>query len=124
MSVLWRAERLTTWGRSRFANVAAGSPDSCDAAAQAISGADAPKGPRGVIAYGAGRCYGDAALNDHGQTILTGALNRILSFNPSTREAVLEAHFRTAGTPVSRAQIHVCGFLRNRCGNGRGSDRQ
>lgn len=91
MSVLWRAERLTTWGRSRFANVAAGSPDSCDAAAQAISGADAPKGPRGVIAYGAGRCYGDAALNDHGQTILTGALNHILSFNPSTREAVLEA---------------------------------
>jgi len=86
VSVLWRAQRLTTWGRSRFADVAAGCPDNCDAAVQAIGDADAPMGPRGVIAYGAGRCYGDAALNDHGQTILTGALNRIVSFDPGTRE--------------------------------------
>ena len=91
MGVLWRPERLTTWGRSRFANVAASHPDSCVQAAQAVSGTEGPKGTRGVIAYGAGRCYGDAALNDRGQTILTGALNRILSFDPGTREAVLEA---------------------------------
>ena len=91
MGVLWLPERLTTWGRSRFANVAASSPDSCDVAAQAVSGADGTKGFRGVIAYGAGRCYGDAALNDRGRTILTGALNRILSFSPVTREVVLEA---------------------------------
>ena len=91
MSVLWRAQRLTTWGRSRFADVAAVSPDNCYEAAQASGDADAPKAERGVIAYGAGRCYGDAALNDHGQTILTGALNRIVSFDPGTHEAVLEA---------------------------------
>lgn len=91
MSVLWRSERLTTWGRSRFANVAAATPGSSDAAVQAVAGVDAPHAPRGIIAYGAGRCYGDAALNDRGRTILTGGLNRILSFDPATREAVLEA---------------------------------
>jgi len=91
VGVLWRAERLTTWGRSRFAHVAAACPDTCDAAAHAIGDADAPRGWRGVIAYGAGRCYGDAALNDRGRTILTGSLNRIVSFDPGTREAVLEA---------------------------------
>lgn len=91
MSVLWRAARLTTWGRSRFANVAAATPDSCDAAVRAVICADAPNGTRGAIAYGAGRCYGDAALNDRGRAILTAKLNRILSFDPDTREAVLEA---------------------------------
>ena len=91
MSVLWRSERLTTWGRSRFADVAVACPDSDAAAAQAIVSADAPNRPRGVIAYGAGRSYGDAALNHHGQTVLTGALNRVVSFDPVSREAVLEA---------------------------------
>lgn len=46
---------------------------------------------RGVITYGGGRCCGDAALDDGGQTILTSALNRIQSFNPQTREVVCEA---------------------------------
>lgn len=91
MGVLWRARRLTTWGRSRIANVTANSPDSCDAAAQAVGDPAAGTGLRGVIAYGAGRCYGDAALNDRGQTILTAGLNHIVSFDPITREAVLEA---------------------------------
>ena len=89
MSTLWKPQRLTTWGRSCFADVAASSPESCHAAAQAI--VDAAAGARGLIAYGAGRCYGDAALNDQGRTLLTAALNRIVSYDPETREAVLEA---------------------------------
>ena len=46
---------------------------------------------RGVITYGGGRCYGDAALDNGGQTILTRNLNRILSFDPVTGQVVCEA---------------------------------
>lgn len=46
---------------------------------------------RGVITYGGGRCYGDAALDDRGQTILTEALNQIVSFDRGTGEIVCES---------------------------------
>jgi decaprenylphospho-beta-D-ribofuranose 2-oxidase len=37
-----------------------------------------------VLARGAGRSYGDAALNSEGYTVLTERMNRILSFNEQT----------------------------------------
>lgn len=46
---------------------------------------------KGVITYGGGRCYGDAALDDGGQTILTRNLNRILSFDSVTGQVVCDA---------------------------------
>ena len=43
----------------------------------------AEAGP-GLIAFGAGRSYGDAALNDRGRVILTRRLDRLLDFDPAT----------------------------------------
>ncbi len=84
---VWTEQTLTTWGRSRFARAATVAPDSEEDLRAAVRDRDG----RGVISYGGGRCYGDAALDDGGQTILTRNLNRILSFDPATREVVCEA---------------------------------
>ena len=83
----WTDATLTTWGRSRFARTATTAPSDEAGLCEAVRATHA----RGVITYGGGRCYGDAALDDGGQTILTSALNRIQSFNPQTREVVCEA---------------------------------
>lgn len=83
----WTETTLTTWGRSRYARSAATSPRDEDGLRAAIQS----RHTRGVITYGGGRCYGDAALDDGGQTILTGSLDRILSFDPATREVVCES---------------------------------
>lgn len=83
----WTQNTLTTWGRSRFAHSATASPGDEAALRDAVRASHR----RGVIAYGGGRCYGDAALDDGGQTILTRNLNRILSFDPASREVVCES---------------------------------
>lgn len=83
----WTDTTLTTWGRSRFARTATTAPADEAGLREAVRATHA----RGVITYGGGRCYGDAALDDGGQTILTSALNRIQSFDPQTREVVCEA---------------------------------
>ncbi len=83
----WTEQTLTTWGRSRFARAATCAP----ADEVSLRAAVADTSARGVISYGGGRCYGDASLDDAGQVILTRNLNRILSFDPVTREVVCEA---------------------------------
>jgi len=83
----WTDTTLTTWGRSRFARVAATAPADEAALREAVCANHAG----GVITYGGGRCYGDAALDDGGQTILTSALNRIVSFDSETGEIVCES---------------------------------
>ena len=78
---------LTGWGRSSHARLEAWRPErgvELDAAFAAASG------QAGVIAHGAGRSYGDAALNDGGAAILTHRLDRILSFDAGTGELVAE----------------------------------
>ncbi|KQQ12191.1 oxidoreductase [Methylobacterium sp. Leaf123] len=66
-------------------------------AASEILVADAPetlpallRGRRGVIARGAGRAYGDAAVGQR-TTCLTGALDRLRSFDPATGRLRAEA---------------------------------
>lgn len=66
-------------------------------AASEILAADAPEtlpallsGRRGVIARGAGRAYGDAAVGQR-TTCLTGALDRIRGFDPATGRLRAEA---------------------------------
>lgn len=83
----WRAARLTTWGRTRYARVSAASPVNDTEIGDALENTDV----RGIIAYGSGKCYGDASLNDGRRTLRTSQLNRILSFDPETREVVCEA---------------------------------
>jgi decaprenylphospho-beta-D-ribofuranose 2-oxidase len=78
---------LTTWGRTRRAHTLAAHAPADDAAlAQALGSA-----PGRLIAYGSGRCYGDAALNDGGRTVLARARHRILEIDPQARLLVAEA---------------------------------
>lgn len=83
----WRLQTLTTWGRARRARTwALVAPASDAALAAALTGSAGP-----VIAYGAGRCYGDAALNDGARTLLSGGRNRILTIESDPPALVAEA---------------------------------
>lgn len=82
----WKTLRLTGWGRSSWAEVAACRPERTRETIAAIVAAE--KG--GIIAYGGGRSYGDAALNDGGRTILTARLDRLLEFDEATGRIVCE----------------------------------
>lgn len=77
---------LTGWGRSSAAASRVSRPER----QPEVQAALAETGPEGVIAHGAGRAYGDAALNSGGRAILTTRLDRILSFEPTTGEVVAE----------------------------------
>lgn len=110
----WTETTLTTWGRSRYARSAAFAPRDEAGLRDAVRATH----PRGIISYGGGRCYGDASLDDGGQTILTENLNRILSFDPETGEVVCEAGVTFEALlarfvperfcfPVSAATAHV-----------------
>lgn len=83
----WDDAVLTTWGRSRFAHVAAAAPRDEAGVAEALREA----GEGGIIAYGSGRCYGDEALDDGGRALMTRALDRVLSFDAASGEIVCEA---------------------------------
>lgn len=82
----WKELTLTSWGRSRRARCRAARPERVrDAVARLMEA-----GQRGVIAYGAGRSYGDCALNDGGAAILTRRLNRLLAFDAASGEIAVE----------------------------------
>jgi decaprenylphospho-beta-D-ribofuranose 2-oxidase len=83
----WRFETLTTWGRARHARTWALAAPTSDAALAAALTSSATS----VIAYGAGRCYGDAALNDRGRTLLSRERNRILAIETDPPALVAEA---------------------------------
>ncbi|MGB0571582.1 MAG: FAD-binding protein [Alphaproteobacteria bacterium] len=83
----WTDTTLTTWGRSRFARASTIAPGDEKSLRDAVTANHA----LGVITYGGGRCYGDAALDDGGQTILTSALDRIVAFDRDAGEIVCEA---------------------------------
>ncbi len=84
--VNWKTVRLTGWGRSSWANVAACRPERTQDAVEALRA----NGEGGIIAYAGGRSYGDAALNDGGQTLPTTRLDRILEFDSATGRIVCE----------------------------------
>jgi len=77
---------LSGWGRLPKAMCKAVRPERLDAAAAAVK--RAPEG--GIVAYGGGRSYGDAALNDGGHVLLTRRLDRILAFDPDAGQLVCE----------------------------------
>lgn len=77
-----REARLTLagWGRLTRGESAVMRPERL---AELRAGLGAPP-PRGVIAHGAARAYGDCALNTEGRALLTGRLDRILAFDEAT----------------------------------------
>lgn len=105
----WTQTTLTTWGRSRFARSDVSAPGDEASLRDAVLRAH----PRGVISYGGGRCYGDASLDDGGQTVLTRNLNRILSFDPSTCEVVCKSGVKLSGVAGA---VSAGGFLFSRFG--------
>lgn len=77
---------LTGWGRSSVARTRACRPERDREIGEAIAEA----GTDTLIARGAGRSYGDAALNDGGRTVLTQRLDRLLAFDAATGALVAE----------------------------------
>ncbi len=82
----WETVSLCGWGRIVRATHMACAPQQATEAQAAIGVAD----DTGIIAYGRGRSYGDAALNSGGKALLTRRLNRIIQFNPSDGTVVCE----------------------------------
>lgn len=86
---------LSGWGRATRVRAPAYRPERRSEAAALVRGADAPS----VIARGAGRSYGDAALASAGAAILTGRLDRMLAADPAGEVVVCEpgVSFRDLG---------------------------
>lgn len=80
-------EQLTGWGRTAptTANV------TCALDGGELGEALKRVGPRGVIARGLGRSYGDAAQNAGGDVIVTTAMNKVLEFDRSSGRIRMQA---------------------------------
>ncbi len=72
---------LNGWGRISPARSQASRPERF---AEAVAAFRAPVGAAGLCLHGAGRSYGDCALNDGGDALITTRLDRILAFDPET----------------------------------------
>jgi decaprenylphospho-beta-D-ribofuranose 2-oxidase len=83
----WRHDSFSGWGRVLRAEMDAARPERVAEIAKALGAVDR----RGVIVHGAGRSYGDAALNSGGRAILTGRLDRLLDFDPASGLLVAES---------------------------------
>ncbi|WAJ29238.1 FAD-binding oxidoreductase [Antarcticirhabdus aurantiaca] len=82
----WKDVALTGWGRTSTARTQAARAERRGEIETAFN----EPGGEGLIAYGAGRSYGDVALNDGGRTMLTGRLDRMLAFDEATGLLVCE----------------------------------
>ncbi len=82
-----RNMELSGWGRALTAQVRAWRPERARAVQQVLR-ADRTDG---VVAYAAGRSYGDAPLNDGGDVILTARLDRIIAADWKTGRVACEA---------------------------------
>ncbi len=75
------AMSLTGWGRTTHSTSQAVRPERM-AEAETLFGPPAP--PNGLVIRGAGRSYGDGAMNGGGAALLTQRLDRILDFDAET----------------------------------------
>ena len=77
-----RATRtLNGWGRVSPATSQVSRPERFD---EAVADFSAPGGEGGLCLHGAGRSYGDCAVNAGGDALITTRLDRILHFDPET----------------------------------------
>ena len=83
----WMTRRMESWGRLQPVDMQVDSPGSVTEAAAAWR--DAPAA--GLIAYGAGRSYGDQPLLSQGAAVHTARLDRVESFDPVTGDLVAES---------------------------------
>jgi decaprenylphospho-beta-D-ribofuranose 2-oxidase len=78
---------LTGWGRTAPTAARTAHPTDAKEALRAAAAA----GPRGLIARGLGRAYGDAAQNAGGDVLVTTAMDRILDLDLTTGRVRAEA---------------------------------
>jgi decaprenylphospho-beta-D-ribofuranose 2-oxidase len=78
---------LAGWGRVAPAHSQATRPERFT---EALAEFRAPAGTGGMCLYGAGRSYGDCALNDGGAALITSRLDRILAFDPASQIVQVE----------------------------------
>ena len=81
----WAQKELMGWGRVHRVQTKAARPERAADLAGIVGDADS------LIAYGAGRSYGDSALNGGGRTVLTSRLDRFLGFDETTGDLDIEA---------------------------------
>ncbi len=89
---------LTGWGRTAPSRAVVERPTSADGVNHVL----AASGPRGAIARGFGRCYGDAAQNAGGLVISTQGLPGLVELDSATGHARV-----SAGTSLGQLIAHV-----------------
>lgn len=89
-----RHDLLTSWGRFPMVESRVSRPEKREGLEGHIHGSDGEVGET-LLARGAGRSYGDAALlEDGGTTVLTGRMDRMLGFDPTSGVLRAEAGVR------------------------------
>ena len=83
---------LSGWGRYPVVESQVHRPEKRSTLRELLQTGETP-----LLARGAGRSYGDAALNAAGDTVLADRLNRMISFNPETGVLRAEAGVRLRG---------------------------
>jgi len=87
MSARWADKDLTGWGRVKRAASRVARPERMSELNGIVTSSD----PASLLARGAGRSYGDAALNSAGGTLDLTRLDRLLAFDPATGQLVAES---------------------------------
>ncbi len=82
----WKDTTLSGWGRVAAAQMQVCRPERESQIRAVIAAGEGA----GLIAYGTGRSYGDAAVSQGGRALLTQRLDRILSFDAGSGEVVAE----------------------------------
>lgn len=83
----WATKELTGWGRICRATAQVARPERL----ADLNGILSDAAGETLLAHGAGRSYGDAAINSNGHSVLMRRLDRFLDFDPTSGRLVVEA---------------------------------
>jgi len=86
--IRWAERELSSWGRVHKAQCLAARPERHSDLLSTMTDSLAMGGS--MLAYGAGRSYGDVALNSGGRSVITTRLDRMLAFDSVTGLLVAE----------------------------------